>query len=236
MLKVTMPAHPQRHRTRKRSRPACCARVGRQRHVGSITCDERGTSTSFAARRRPTHCHCATAGEHGHASHPEAASAVQRPTPPPRATLSTVVSSGSAMRHHATQLETEYHEQSRRGRYPAPSIDVTSAQPSHVATTVLAIPSHDVTSRRVRADLHVLAVTLSTAASTSKHPRPRAPSPPPRVGRVAVTAIAAPSSTSQRARKRLNRKTLPLLQRAHHSAYDVLPPPPPASAKPRTAT
>ena len=120
MLKVTTPPHPQRPQTRKRSHAARCARVGRQRHVDSITCDERGTSTSFAARRRSKHCHRATASEHSHAPHPEAASAVQRPTPPTRATLSIVVSSGSAMRHHATQLHIECHEHSRRGCHHRP--------------------------------------------------------------------------------------------------------------------
>ena len=71
------------------------------------------------------------------------------------------------MQHYAIQLKTECHEHSRRDRYPAPSNDETPAQPSDVITTDLAIASHDVTSRRVRVGLHVLTMTISTAASTS---------------------------------------------------------------------
>ena len=44
------------------------------------THDERGASTSFAARRRPTHCHRATANEHGHAP-------TQKPRAPSNAQL-----------------------------------------------------------------------------------------------------------------------------------------------------
>ena len=96
---------------------------------------------------------------------------------------------------------------------------------------VLVIASHDVMFCRVRVGLHALAVTTSMTASTSKHPHPRSRLTTPRVGRVAVTAIAAPSSTSQRARKRLNSATLPPSQRAHQRLRRP-PPPPPAAAHP----